>query len=66
MTLRYVTNFNNTDGLAEAFKGADALALISMPFVGPKRQNAHKNCACAAKAAGSKKIINTSLPGQSR
>ena len=38
----HVTNFNNPDGLAEAFKGADALALISMPFVGPKRQNAHK------------------------
>ena len=39
----HVTNFNNPDGLAEAFKGADALALISMPFVGAKRQNAHKN-----------------------
>lgn len=36
------TNFNNADGLSEAFKGADALALISMPFVGAKRQKAHK------------------------
>lgn len=57
----HITNFNNPDGLAEAFKGADALALISMPFVGPKRQNAHKNCVDAAKAAGVKKIIYTSL-----
>ncbi len=44
----HVTNFNNPDGLVEAFKGADALALISMPFVGVKRQNAHKNvCRCS-------------------
>ncbi|MBR2685803.1 MAG: NAD(P)H-binding protein [Erysipelotrichaceae bacterium] len=57
----HVTNFNNPDGLVEAFKGADALALISMPFVGPKRQAAHKNCVDAAKKAGVKKIIYTSL-----
>ena len=57
----HVTNFNNPDGLAEAFKGADALALISMPFVGAKRQNAHKNAVDAAKAAGVKQIIYTSL-----
>jgi NAD(P)H dehydrogenase (quinone) len=55
------TNFNNPDGLAEAFKGADALALISMPFVGVKRQNAHKNAVDAAKAAGVKQIVYTSL-----
>ncbi len=57
----HVTNFNNPEGLIEAFKGADALALISMPFVGAKRQNAHKNCVDAAKAAGVKKIVYTSL-----
>ena len=57
----HVTNFNSPDGLVEAFKDADALALISMPFVGPKRQNAHKNCVDAAKAAGVKKVIYTSL-----
>ena len=57
----HVTNFNNPDGLVEAFKGADALALISMPFVGPKRQAAHKNAVDAAKKAGVKKIIYTSL-----
>lgn len=57
----HVTNFNNPDGLVEAFKGADALALISMPFVGVKRQNAHKNAVDAAKAAGVKQVIYTSL-----
>ncbi len=56
-----VTNFNEPDGLVEAFKGADVLALISMPFVGVKRQNAHKNAVDAAKAAGVKQIIYTSL-----
>ncbi len=57
----HVTNFNSTDGLAEAFKNADVLALISMPFVGAKRQSAHKNAIDAAKQAGVKKIIYTSL-----
>lgn len=57
----HVTNFNTIDGLAEAFAGADALALISMPFVGAKRQNAHKNAVDAAKAAGVKQIVYTSL-----
>ncbi|WP_462412879.1 NAD(P)H-binding protein [Neobacillus sp. Marseille-QA0830] len=57
----HVTNFNKIEGLAEAFAGADKLALISMPFVGAKRQNAHKNVVDAAKAAGVKQIIYTSL-----
>ena len=57
----HVTNSNNPDGLVEAFTGADALALISMPFVGAKRQAAHKNAVDAAKKAGVKKIIYTSL-----
>lgn len=57
----HVTNFNKLDGLAEAFAGADKIALISMPFVGIKRQKAHKNVVDAAKAAGVKQIIYTSL-----
>ncbi|KFM94463.1 NAD(P)H-binding protein [Paenibacillus macerans] len=57
----HVTNFNQPDGLAEAFAYADKLALISMPFVGTKRQNAHKNVVDAAKAAGVQQIIYTSL-----
>lgn len=57
----HVTNFNNPDGLKEAFQNAEAVALISMPFVGVKRQNAHKNCVDAAKAAGVRQIVYTSL-----
>ena len=57
----HVTNFNNLDGLKEAFQNAEVVALISMPFVGVKRQNAHKNCVDAAKAAGVRQIVYTSL-----
>lgn len=56
-----VANFNHKEGLAEAFEGAERLALISMPFVGAKRQNAHRNVVDAAKEAGVKQIIYTSL-----
>lgn len=56
-----MTNFNNPEGLAEAFAGAERLALISMPFVGVKRQNAHKNVVDAAKKAGVQQIVYTSL-----
>lgn len=57
----HVTNFNNPDGLKEAFQNAEVVALISMPFVGVKRQNAHKNCVDAAKTAGVRQIVYTSL-----
>lgn len=57
----HVTNFNKIDGLAEAFANADKVALISMPFVGTRRQNAHKNVVDAAKKAGVKQVIYTSL-----
>jgi len=57
----HVTNFNNPDGLKKAFQNAEVVALISMPFVGVKRQNAHKNCVDAAKAAGVRQIVYTSL-----
>jgi len=57
----HVTDFNDPDGLAEAFAGAERLALISMPFVGAKRQRAHKNAVDGAKAAGVKQIVYTSL-----
>ncbi len=56
-----VANFNNYEGLEDAFRGADVLGLISMPFVGPKRQAAHRNVVDAAKKAGVKKIVYTSL-----
>ncbi len=54
-------NFNHVEGLAEKFQGVEVVALISMPFVGAKRQAAHKNVVDAAKAAGVKKIVYTSL-----
>jgi len=57
----HVTNFNTAEGLELAFQGADKLALISMPFVGEKRRAAHKNVVDAAKKAGVKQIIYTSL-----
>ena len=57
----HVTNFNQKEGLVEAFKGAERLGLISMPFVGAKRQAAHKNAVDAAKEAGVKQIVYTSL-----
>jgi len=56
-----VTNFNHYEGLEKAFKGADRIGLISMPFVGPKRQAAHRNAVEAAKKAGVRQIIYTSL-----
>lgn len=38
-----VADFNNREGLEKAFEGGDVMALVSMPFVGAKRQRAHGN-----------------------
>lgn len=56
-----VANFNHREGLEEAFKGGDVILIISAPFVGAKRQNAHKNAIDAAREAGVKKVVYTSL-----
>jgi len=56
-----VANFNHYEGLEDAFRGGDVMLIISSPFVGAKRQNAHKNAVDAAKAVGVKKIVYTSL-----
>jgi len=56
-------DFNNKEQLKEAFSDGDTLLLISMPFVGEKRRNAHKNAIDTAVAVGVKKIIYTSIVG---
>lgn len=56
-------DFNNPEQLKAAFSGGEVLLLVSMPFVGEKRRNAHKNAIDAAVAAGVKKIIYTSIVG---
>ncbi|WP_434579182.1 NmrA family NAD(P)-binding protein [Thermoanaerobacterium thermosaccharolyticum] len=56
-------NFNDPEHLVEAFAGGETLLLISLPFVGEKRRKLHKNAVDAAKAAGIKKIIYTSIVG---
>jgi len=57
----HVVDFNYYENIEEAFKNAEVVALISMPFVGDKRQAAHKNAVDAAKKVGVKKIVYTSL-----
>ena len=56
-----VANYNDPDGLANTFSGVDAVILISMPFVGPRRRTAHKNAVDAAVAAGVDKLVYTSI-----
>ncbi|ORX41611.1 NAD(P)-binding protein [Piromyces finnis] len=57
----HIIDFNYYDGLEKAFENAEIISLISMPFVGEKRQAAHKNVVDAAKKVGVKKIVYTSL-----
>lgn len=58
-----IADFNNAEKLAGAFKDADTVILISMPFVGPKRRAAHKIAIDAAVAAGVNRLIYTSIVG---
>lgn len=37
-----IANFNDPEGLVKVFENADKVLLISMPFVGEKRRQAHK------------------------
>jgi len=54
----HVVDFRTyNDKLEEAFKNADVVGIISMPFVGKKRQQAHKNAIDAAKKVGVKKLF---------
>jgi len=56
-----IVDFNYSENLEKAFANADVVGIISMPFVGLKRQAAHKNAVDAAKKANVKKIVYTSL-----
>lgn len=58
-----IADFNDPDKLAETFKGADTVVLISMPFVGPRRRAAHKTAIDAAVNAGVRKLVYTSIVG---
>lgn len=54
-------DFNDKEGLAQVFEHADKVLLISMPFVGEKRRQAHKNVVDACVNAHVKQIIYTSV-----
>lgn len=58
-----IADFNNAEKLKGAFKDADTVILISMPFVGPKRRAAHKIAIDAAVAAGVNRLVYTSIVG---
>lgn len=58
-----IADFNNAEKLTGAFKDADTIILISMPFVGPKRRAAHKIAIDAAVAAGVNRLVYTSIVG---
>lgn len=58
-----VADFNKAESLSDVFKDVDVMILISMPFVGQKRREAHKNALDAAVKAGVKKIVYTSVVG---
>ena len=56
-------DYTNPSQLTGAFAGGETLLLISVPQVGEKRRNMHKNAIDAAVAAGVKRIVYTSIVG---
>lgn len=56
-----LADFNDTEKLADTFKNADKVLLISLPFVGKKRREAHKNAIDACVKANVKQIVYTSV-----
>ena len=56
-------DYTNPEQLTGAFAGGETLLLISVPQVGEKRRNMHKNAIDAAVAAGVKRIVYTSIVG---
>jgi NAD(P)H dehydrogenase (quinone) len=58
-----IADFNDKAKLADAFAGVDTVVLISMPFVGPRRREAHKTAVDAAVAAKVNRLVYTSIVG---
>jgi NAD(P)H dehydrogenase (quinone) len=58
-----VADFNDSAKLADAFAGVDTVVLISMPFVGPRRREAHKTAVDAAVTAKVNRLVYTSIVG---
>ena len=58
-----VADFNDPEGLVQAFTGVDTMVLISMSFVGPKRRKAQQTALDAAVKAGVKRVVYTSIVG---
>ena len=54
-------DFNSPESLAKVYDHADKVLLISMPFVGEKRRQAHKNFVQACVKAGVRQVIYTSV-----
>lgn len=54
-------NFNKPEDLVKVYENADKVLMISMPFVGEKRRNAHKNLVDACVKANVKQVIYTSV-----
>jgi NAD(P)H dehydrogenase (quinone) len=56
-------DYNDKASLIEAFRGAEAVFLVSAMEVGEKRQAQHRNAVEAAKEAGVKRVVYTSFLG---
>ena len=56
-----VADFNSADSLQAIYQDADKVLLISMPFVGAKRRQAHKNFVEACVKAHVGQVIYTSV-----
>jgi NAD(P)H dehydrogenase (quinone) len=54
-------DFNDRAALAEAFRGADHVFMVSTMEAGPERQRQHANAVAAAKEAGVGHIVYTSF-----
>ncbi|WP_213993091.1 NAD(P)H-binding protein [Sodalis sp. dw_96] len=56
-------DFSSKDSLTKAFAGGESILLISMPIVGDERVAMHTRAIEAAKAAGVRHIVYTSIVG---